>query len=205
MKLPRYNKSAYSGAGDRAHVAAWPEVQPPVDVVLFEGWMLGFSPVPAAAAAAIHPDMREVNEWLQQYRGAWDAYVDTWLVIEVADAQWVFKWRLQAEQQMRAAGKAGMSDEEVGEFVRRYIPAYDAYLPGLYTVGPTTARPGRTLFVRVGETRELLGGRQLQGWAGSWGGAWAVGAIGVVSAVVVAACVALTALLATAQKKVKAR
>lgn len=160
--------------------------------------MLGFTPVPPAAAAAIHPGMCEVNEWLRQYRAAWDAHVDTWLVIEVADAQWVFKWRLQAEQQMRGTGKAGMTDEEVGEFVRRYIPAYDAYLPRLYTEGPTTARPGRTLFVRVGEGRELLGGRVLQGWGAARGVPWSV------AAVIVTACVALTALLAR-KKKVKTR
>lgn len=200
VKLPRYNKSAYNGAGDRAHPAAWPEVQPPVDVVLFEGWMLGFRAVPVAAAMPIHPGLQQVNSFLRQYRAAWDAYVDSWLVIEVADPQWVFKWRLQAEQQMRADGKAGMSDEEVGEFVRRYIPAYEAYLPQLYTDGPTTAQPGRTLFVRVGAGRELLGGRQLAaGVAPGRSALWAA------AGVVAVTCVALAALLAAAQKKRKTR
>lgn len=45
MKVPRYDKSAYDGKGDRADEATWPSIKAPVDVVLFEGWMLGFTPV----------------------------------------------------------------------------------------------------------------------------------------------------------------
>ena len=42
-----------------------------------------------------------------------------------------------------------MSDEGVRDFVSRYMPAYQAYLPGLYAAGPTTARAGRTLVIEV--------------------------------------------------------
>jgi D-glycerate 3-kinase len=54
---------------------------------------------------------------------------------------------------MRAAGKAGMSDEQIADFVSRYIPAYEAYLPGLYARGPTTAAAGRTLTIEVDAAR----------------------------------------------------
>jgi D-glycerate 3-kinase len=50
---------------------------------------------------------------------------------------------------MRAAGKAGMTDAQIADFVSRYIPAYTAYLPGLYAAGPTTAAAGRTLILEV--------------------------------------------------------
>jgi hypothetical protein len=40
----RYDKSAYSGRGDRADPSTWPTVSGPVDIVLFEGWMSGFAP-----------------------------------------------------------------------------------------------------------------------------------------------------------------
>ena len=46
--------------------------------------------------------------------------------------QWVFKWRLQAEEGMRASGKSGMSDDQIADFVDRFMPAYKAYLPTLY-------------------------------------------------------------------------
>ncbi len=67
--------------------------------------------------------------------------------------QWVFGWRLQAEQRMRAEGKAGMTDEQIADFVSRYIPAYKAYLPSLYKEGPTTSKPGHLLNIRVNQSR----------------------------------------------------
>jgi D-glycerate 3-kinase len=67
--------------------------------------------------------------------------------------QWVFGWRLQAEQCMRAAGKPGMTDEQIADFVSRYMPAYKAYLPGLYAAGPTTAKAGHTLIIEVDQSR----------------------------------------------------
>jgi D-glycerate 3-kinase len=54
---------------------------------------------------------------------------------------------------MRAAGKTGMSDEAIADFVSRYIPSYSAYLPGLYNNGPTTATPGRLLTIQVDAQR----------------------------------------------------
>ena len=41
-KIPRFDKSAHSGEGDRAPEEEWETVQGPVDVVLLEGWCLGF-------------------------------------------------------------------------------------------------------------------------------------------------------------------
>jgi len=76
----------------------------------------------------------------------------------VADPQWVFKWRQEAEVAMRAKGKPGMSDAQVEDFVRRYQPAYQAYLPGLYARGPTTAQAGHLLLVEVDAGRSPVAG-----------------------------------------------
>lgn len=43
--IVRYDKSMHQGRGDRAAPEKWQYVQGPVDVVLFEGWMLGFAPL----------------------------------------------------------------------------------------------------------------------------------------------------------------
>ena len=43
--VPRYDKAAHGGKGTRADQSTWPNIQGPVDVILFEGWMLGFEPV----------------------------------------------------------------------------------------------------------------------------------------------------------------
>lgn len=151
--LPRYDKSAYSGRGDRADAATWPSVDGPLDVVLLEGWMLGFAATSDAAAAAVDPDLVPVNQLLRAYPAQWDKHVDAWLVIKVSDPQWVYQWRLQAEQRMREAGKAGMSDQQIADFVDRFMPAYKLYLPGLYKEGPTTAAKETTLTIQVDATR----------------------------------------------------
>jgi hypothetical protein len=49
--------------------------------------MLGFAPVPPPAAAAADPALAEVNARLGAYEAAWDAAVDSWLVIRIGDPQ----------------------------------------------------------------------------------------------------------------------
>ncbi|EFJ45240.1 hypothetical protein VOLCADRAFT_94435 [Volvox carteri f. nagariensis] len=154
--VPRYDKSAFGGLGDRADPSTWPVVSGPLDVVLFEGWMSGFAPLEPSAAEAVEPALAAVNEQLRSYRTTWDELVDSWLVIRIGDPQWVYKWRLQAEERMKAGGKPGMSAEQIADFVSRFMPAYTAYLPGLYTRGPTTARHGRTLVIEVDQNRSPL-------------------------------------------------
>lgn len=99
--------------------------------------MLGFNPVGAEVAAAIDPDLVQVDAALSS--GGYDALhalVDDWMVVTVGDPKWVFQWRLQAEVEARAAGKPTLTDDEVADFVARFMPAYVAYLPGLYGAGP---------------------------------------------------------------------
>lgn len=155
VSLPRYDKSAFQGKGDRADASTWPQVQGPVEVVLFEGWMLGFSSV-GKKAVSVDPDLGVVDGFLKGYKSAWDSFVDTWLVIRVADPQFSYKWRLQAEKRMRENGKPAMTDEEVAIFVDRFMPAYKCYLPGLYKKGPTTSKKGKLLVVEVDENRSPL-------------------------------------------------
>lgn len=54
----------------------------------------------------------------------------------------VFEWRAEAERRMREAGRPGMSEEQVREFCSRYMPAYRAYLPGLYSSSRRTDDSG---------------------------------------------------------------
>jgi D-glycerate 3-kinase len=58
---------------------------------------------------------------------------------------------------MRAAGRPAMTDEQVAQFVDRFMPAYRCYLGGLYGRGPTTATAGRLLVVEVDAGREPVG------------------------------------------------
>ncbi|CAI0625497.1 unnamed protein product [Linum tenue] len=156
MKLPRYDKSAYSGKGDRADPSAWPVVEGPLTVVLFEGWMLGFTPQPVEAVRAVDPQLEIVNKNLEAYCDAWDKFVDAWAVIKIQDPSCVYQWRLQAEIAMREAGKPGMTDEEIEDFVSRYLPAYKAYLPVLYTEGPKGSTPENLLVIEIDEGRNPI-------------------------------------------------
>lgn len=156
MKLPRYDKSAYSGRGDRADPSLWPEVEGPLQVVLFEGWMLGFKPVPTEVVKAVDPQLETINKNLGAYYDAWDKFIKAWIVIKIKDPSCVYEWRLQAEIAMREAGNPGMSDEEVKDFVSRYLPAYKAYLPTLYSEGPKGSDPNHLLLVEIDEGRNPI-------------------------------------------------
>lgn len=50
VSLPVFDKSMFDGAGDRA--AETRAVRPPIDVVVLEGWCVGFYPVPRAVVEA---------------------------------------------------------------------------------------------------------------------------------------------------------
>lgn len=156
VKLPRYDKSAYSGRGDRADPSEWPEVEGPLPVILFEGWMLGFKPLPPEVVKAVDPQLETINKNLEAYYDAWHKYVKSWIVIKIQDPSYVYQWRLQAEIAMRADGKPGMSDEEVKDFVSRYLPAYKAYLPTLYSEGPSGSDPKHVLLIDIDEGRNPI-------------------------------------------------
>ena len=113
-RLPRYNKSAFGGKGDRHPESEWPEVTEPVDVILFEGWMLGFTPLGNGGAAAVDGDLSIVDDKMGEY-AAWNDTIDAWMVVRIDDLDYVYDWRMQAERKMRteSGSGAGMSDDEV--------------------------------------------------------------------------------------------
>mmetsp|Transcript_12363 Transcript_12363/g.40683 ORF Transcript_12363/g.40683 Transcript_12363/m.40683 type:complete len:376 (-) Transcript_12363:133-1260(-) len=158
MRVPRYDKSMRMGRGDRAPREKWPTVEGPLQVVLFEGWMLGFSALPSAAeAAAVDRGLELVNERLPEYERQWYSRVDAWVVLEIDDPKWVHRWRAEAEQRMRESGRSAMSDAQVADFVARYLPAYEAYLPALYSPkGPSGAEGKPLLRIRVDQNRAVV-------------------------------------------------
>ena len=85
VRVPRYDKTAFSGRGTRAPEDDWPSVAAPLDVVLFEGWMLGFAPVGAEAARAVSPDLEAVDARLEAYAEELESVVDAWLVVKIGD------------------------------------------------------------------------------------------------------------------------
>ena len=121
INVPRFDKSAYGGAGDRTE----PEQISNIDIVLFEGWFVGVRPIPQSAfndppAPIITPEdkkfAQDMNGALQAYLPLWER-LDSLLVLHPMDYRFSKQWRQEAERKMIALGKSGMSDEEVGRFV----------------------------------------------------------------------------------------
>ncbi|NCJ06333.1 glycerate kinase [Synechococcales cyanobacterium C] len=119
--VPRFDKTLYQGQGDRTHF----EPITPVDIVLFEGWFVGLTPLPLqvfehAPAPITTADDRQfaldMNHQLQHYQPLWNC-LDRLMILNLADYRLSKIWRTQAEQAAIAAGKSGMSDTEVSNFV----------------------------------------------------------------------------------------
>ena len=131
--VPRYDKSAHGGRGDRACKDDWMKITGPVDVILFEGWSMGFEPIPAhTLALKSFPGMEVVNEKMSAYK-QWHQYLDVAIIARAA-ADYVFDWREEAELPRRRAGK-GMSKEETRAFIQRFMPSYELYADNLWEHG----------------------------------------------------------------------
>ena len=117
--------------------------------------MLGFKPVRPEELAGLSgskdpgyvSELSDINEKMTQYLEV-NALIHQWLILSTEDIDVVYSWRLEAEKKMRqqrqkeplgatsGAAKAALSDEEVRDFVSRFMPAYKLYLPDLYAHGP---------------------------------------------------------------------
>ncbi|MFH7027873.1 MAG: glycerate kinase [Heteroscytonema crispum UTEX LB 1556] len=121
VAVPRFDKSAYQGAGDRAN----PDIVEGIDIVLFEGWFVGVRPIDIAAFGTPPPPIitesdkkfaRDMNHQLGDYLPLWER-LDSLIVLHPSDYRYSLEWRKQAERQMIATGKSGMSEIEIEQFV----------------------------------------------------------------------------------------
>ncbi len=152
IQIPVYDKSQHGGRGDRAPLSAWRKVTGPFDVLLIEGWMLGFTP--QFHGSLTDPHLTIVDSKLGAYR-AWHDLMDAWLVLKISDPTWVYRWRAEAEANMKVAGKPGLSEAEIKDYIDRFMPAYQSYLPGLYA---RELLAGRQMTLEMGEDRLPLYG-----------------------------------------------
>ncbi len=150
VHIPRYDKSLCGGQGDRAPEETWPEVAPPLDLVLLEGWMLGFTGV--ADTEMRDRFLHEPNEFLKAYQ-SWYTFLDAFVMIEAAEIKYTVDWRIEAEKNMRAQGKTGMSDGEIRSYIEKFLPAYQLYLPQLRHHPPLEAP---VLHITIAQDRHPL-------------------------------------------------
>ena len=70
VKIPRFDKSLFGGEGDR--VVEGDVVEGQVDLVILEGWCVGFRAVDSGDERL--GEMKEVNEVLKTYHEVWDIF-----------------------------------------------------------------------------------------------------------------------------------
>jgi D-glycerate 3-kinase len=142
IQVPRFDKSAWGGAGDRTD----PEIIENVDIVLFEGWFVGVQPIdfllfdtltlPPIETDSDRKFARDTNERLKDYLPLWER-LDRLMVLYPSDYHLSLQWRLQAEQEMMATGKSGMTESQIYDFVKYF---WKALHPELF-ITPLTQNP----------------------------------------------------------------
>ncbi|HEY9831771.1 MAG TPA: glycerate kinase [Stenomitos sp.] len=140
--VPRFDKSAWGGIGDRTT----PESIEDVDIVLFEGWFVGVQPInPAIFDTPPPPPIqtladlafaRDMNQRLQDYLPLWER-LDRLMLLYPTDYHLSQQWRRQAEQQMMATGKSGMTGSQIDRFVEYF---WKSLHPELF-ITPLTKNP----------------------------------------------------------------
>ncbi|MDX2212996.1 MAG: glycerate kinase [Oculatellaceae cyanobacterium bins.114] len=124
IEIPRFDKSVWNGAGDRTA----PELVSSIDILLFEGWFVGVRPIdPVVFDTAPDPIesesdrqfARDCNARLHDYVPLWNQ-LDRLMVLHPTDYRLSQQWRREAEQQMVASGRSGMSNEEITQFVEYF-------------------------------------------------------------------------------------
>jgi pantothenate kinase-related protein Tda10 len=97
-----------------------------LDVVILEGWMLGFA---AQNASQVDSAMLAPNSFLDQYN-AWTQFVDSWIILSATELEHIVEWRVDAERTRRLTGPA-LPDSEARDYIERFLPAYRLYCPQL--------------------------------------------------------------------------
>ncbi|WFD25522.1 glycerate 3-kinase [Malassezia nana] len=119
VSVPLYDKSAHDGEGDRAPMLR--ALPYPLDIVLFEGWCLGFQSRtrhelaetvtkadPGAAYAQCSVDelawiSQQLHRWETDWYPLLDAFVQFLPNAEDGSSPWslIYPWRLEAEHAMK--------------------------------------------------------------------------------------------------------
>jgi D-glycerate 3-kinase len=120
--LPRYDKSKFQGLGDRKEQTEWTYVSHSLDIVIFEGWFLGFQP--QVKITDLHLD--EINHYLKNYLSLFDEFDDL-IYLKPKSIEDIVNWRIEAEKNMKSLGKDGMSEQEIKKYIKMFVPAYELY------------------------------------------------------------------------------
>lgn len=171
-RIPQYDKAAFQGQGDRLPEPQWLPVnhpgQPPIDVVILEGWSVGFRPLSPdeverrwkGPSRTLQAHKLEHLLFINQQLAAYDALTDLFdlfIQIDSEDTEYVYLWRVEQEDHLRLIKgdpNAGMTKEQLIAFVDGYFPAYELYTDGM-RAGLFPNSPGCQLRMVVGRDRSV--------------------------------------------------
>ncbi|KAL5348385.1 hypothetical protein ACLOAV_006868 [Pseudogymnoascus australis] len=148
--IPRYDKSAFNGHGDRAPTALRVNEpsKPKLQVIILEGWSVGFRALSSEEvafkrkAAQSDPnstlwknrleDLLFVNDKLREYDVMTDM-LDAFIHLDASETSYVYAWRREQEEALRKVRgvENAMTDEQVVKFVDGYYPAYELFTEDL--------------------------------------------------------------------------
>ncbi|KAJ2656840.1 hypothetical protein IWW48_004818 [Coemansia sp. RSA 1200] len=146
--IPMYDKSLMDGYGDRVPLSRWPKAEPPIDVVLFEGWNIGFRALTEAEFAKYISKVRdetnennsalfkhsrkysdvnlhEINDNLKRYETLLYPLIDAWVYMRISDFDIIYRWRKDQEDDLAASGRPSLTDQQLEDFVSRFLPGYE--------------------------------------------------------------------------------
>lgn len=155
ISMPRFDKSAFQGQGDRAT----PEIiNQKIDILLFEGWFVGVQPISETAFQSAPPPIvtEEDREFAIDNNRRLEAYLPLWnrldglIILSPVDYRLSQQWRKEAEQKMIAQGKSGMSEAKINQFVEYF---WRSLHPELFMTPLITAKRGVDVVIEVNISR----------------------------------------------------
>lgn len=118
IEIPVFDKTLYEGKGDRSGFT--PVLDPSeVDIVIFEGWFVGFNHIQDETMLPINSDLSLFsNENLKEWQN-WD-FLDTLIALKPQEFNYSIDWRKEAEMR-----KGGMQEKEIEAFVNYFFESLD--------------------------------------------------------------------------------
>lgn len=177
VSMPLYDKALFNGEGDRVDDSQWPSLnirtsdtagpEKYISVLLLEGWFTGYKPLEPevlksryeqASSTSILKNYRleelvEINNRLSNYSKIWESF-DYFINLETNSINNVYEWRTQQEHALIQKKGTGMSDQQVKDFISRYMVMYELYYKDLCRQG--CAKQGCNLNIEIDLERNLV-------------------------------------------------
>ncbi|KAI8850289.1 P-loop containing nucleoside triphosphate hydrolase protein [Chytridium lagenaria] len=180
VAIPVFNKSMHGGLGDRADSKDWMSVNLPVDVVLFEGWCIGFRPPssskslqelvdasPAVSPLRIHPmdHLAQLRTCLESLAESLNLHFNALIHLSPPSLDDLQVWQ-EDEMRMKFGDANAMTPQQVKDFVDRFLPAYMMGMPmllkeeeGELSKAEKAWADGRLLKIVIDQKRDVLDAR----------------------------------------------